>query len=476
MKQTVLLMLLGMGLATQFLIGCKRDVMPQLERPDPGNTQENLLKDSVYIYTYFFYLWQEELPDRFATRNYNSADAVLEALKSYAKDPLGNPYDRFSFLDRTGTVSAEIQQGMAGSLGFDVRYQSDSELYVKKVDLQSPAHAAGIRRGWRILAINGNSDLSLASMQRDNFSFLFDALDGSTISLALQKPDGEEVSVDLSRAQYQIQPILAHRIYTVGNKNVGYFAFDVFVSTLSQNGSSTYVRNQLDQLMAQFEQEGVEELIVDLRYNGGGAVVTAEYLANLLAPSSVGRGLMYEYKVNNTLMEDGWTEDVFPPQYFDKKNTLDLKRIYFLVTEGTASASELLINNLTPHLDVKLIGEHRTYGKPVGYFAWDILNVDLYAVSFQTFNSAGYGDYFSGLPVDKLAYDDLTRDFGDAEEEMISEALHYAQTGRFSTVSPGLQLRARTNGLLPAPSDLNRQVDRRSNKNMFRFPDQKLIR
>lgn len=471
MKQRIFAMLLCIGLASQFLAGCKRDVMPQLERPDQGNTQENLLKDSVYIYTYLFYLWQDALPDQFPTRNYNSADAVLEALKGYAKDPQGNPYDRFSFLDRFGTVNAEIQQGMAGSLGFDVRYQTDTELYVKKVDLQSPAHAAGIRRGWRILAINGNSDLSLASMQQDNFSFLFDALDDSAINLVLQKPDGNEVSVDLRRAQYQIQPILAHRIYTAGGKKVGYFAFDMFVSTLNPNNSPTYVKTQLDQLMAQFEQEGVAELIVDLRYNGGGAVVTADYLTNLLAPPAVGKGLMYEYKVNSMLTEEGWTEDIFPSQYFDKKNTLNLKRVYFLVTESTASASELLINNLNPHLEVKLIGEQRTYGKPVGYFGWEILNVDLYAVSFQTFNSAGYGDYFSGLPVDKQVYDDLTRDFGDAEEGMIAEALHYARTGGFSSVSPGVQLRMRTGGMLQAPSDLNRQLDRRTNKNMFRFGD-----
>src|SRR5690606_33989257 len=161
----------GIGLIGSFLTSCKRDTMPQLERPVQGDTNENLLKDSVYLYTYFFYLWQEDLPDRFQTRNYNSAEAVLEALKNYARDPQGNALDRFSVLGRTGTVETEIQQGMAGSLGLDVRYQSDNELYVKKVDPQSPAHAAGIKRGWQILTINGNSDLSLASMQRDNFAF-----------------------------------------------------------------------------------------------------------------------------------------------------------------------------------------------------------------------------------------------------------------------------------------------------------------
>src|SRR5690606_3310426 len=110
---------------------CQRDsVMPELERPSRGDTDEDLLKDSVYIYTYFFYLWQDELPNQFPTRNYNSADAVLEALKTYARNDKGDPYDRFSFLDRTGTVDAEVQQGLSGSFGFDVRYQNDTDLYV----------------------------------------------------------------------------------------------------------------------------------------------------------------------------------------------------------------------------------------------------------------------------------------------------------------------------------------------------------
>lgn len=475
MKQ-IALKLLGALLVGQLLAGCQQDsVMPQLERPQRGDTNEDRLKDSVYIYTYFFYLWQDQLPEEFPTRSYNSADAVLEALKGYAKDPEGNPYDRFSFLDRTGTVDAEIQEGQAGSFGFDVRYQSDTELYVKKVDLQSPAYAAGIRRGWQILAINGNGDLSLASMERDNFSFLYGALDDPTIRLELRKPDGGEVSVELTRGRYQIQPILAHRVYTVGTKKVGYFAFDIFVSTLDFNGSPSYVKNQLDQLIAQFEAEGIDELIVDLRYNGGGAVITADYLSNLLAPSSVGNSLMYSYKINDALTEAGWLEDVFPPQYFNKTNSLNLSRIYFLITDGTASASELLINNLEPHIDVKLIGENHTYGKPVGYFAWDIMGVDLYAISFQTFNSAGYGDYFSGLPVDKLVYDDLTRDFGDPQEAMIAEALHYAETESFSAAAVNLQLGKRADGTVLNLPRLNKALDQHGNKGMYRFDRRKAI-
>src|SRR5690606_33651600 len=91
-----------------------------------------------------------------------------------------------------------------------------------------------------------------------------------------------------------------------------------------------------------FESKGVNELIVDLRYNGGGAVVTAEYLADRIAPAAADKQLMYHYEVNNLLKSWGWLEEGegFEPVYFAKKGNLNLPRVYFLVTRSTASASE----------------------------------------------------------------------------------------------------------------------------------------
>src|SRR3546814_18965955 len=114
---------------------------------------------------------------------------------------------------------------------------------------------------------------------------------------------------------------------------------------------------------------------------------------------------MYSYDFNKGMKDDGW-EEVFTPVNFEKTNNLQLTKIYFLVTEGTASASELLINNLSPFVDVKLIGEDHTYGKPVGFFPITFLNTDLYAVSFKTTNNVGNRDFFKGLEVDQDVGDD----------------------------------------------------------------------
>ncbi|RZK15528.1 MAG: hypothetical protein EOO86_16565, partial [Pedobacter sp.] len=120
-------------------------------------------------------------------------------------------------------------------------------------------------------------------------------------------------------------------------------------------------------------------------------------------------------------------------EVFAKRGSLNgLTRVYFLVAGGTASASELLINNLKPVMDVKLIGR-KTYGKPVGFFSLRIDKKDLYIPQFQTKNQANFGDYFDGMAVDKDVADDLTKDFGDASEKLLAQALNYSATGTFTS-------------------------------------------
>lgn len=464
--------ILGLFLITVFFLGaCRKDTpITPMEKPARGQSTEGLLKDSVYYYTDYFYLWQDQLPawNSFKPDQYKTAEEVLEALKGYAKDPNGKLFDRFSFLDRTGQVNASIQEGLSGSFGFDVRYNNDVDLYIKLVYPGSPADKAGLKRGWQVLEINGNGKLDLASFDADNFAFLNQALDvGSTISLKLKKTDGTETSVQLTRSTFQMKPILYSQVYTVEAKKVGYFVFDSFISTENSTGGDTYVKNELSHLFADFERQGVSEVVVDLRYNGGGAVITAEYLSDMLVPLTANSKLMYSYAINKEMEADGWKDEFFVPVNFKKTNALNLSRLYFLVTQGsTASASELLINNLNPFIETKLIGEKGTYGKPVGFFPWEIENVDLYAVSFKTTNNLGYGDYFEGIPVDMNVGDDVSKNWGNPEEAMLKQALYYAQHGAF--LSPkALQAGRMPSVSVENKSIINKTLDRKGNHDMF---------
>ena len=128
---------------------------------------------------------------------------------------------------------------------------------------------------------------------------------------------------------------------------------------------------------------------------------------------------------------------------FEKKGSLDLNRIFFIVSGGTASASELLINNLKPFMDVKIVGPESTYGKPVGYFNIPVGDWYVFPVSFRSTNKNGSGNYFNGIGTDKQTGDGLDKDWGDHDEASLSSILKYIETGAFGYVGerPGIAVR-----------------------------------
>lgn len=464
---------LALGILVLSFSACKKKDTPE---PDPvlaveltKEQKEELLKDSVYLYTKTVYLWEDVLPNSFATRGYKTADDVLEALTQYKKDANGQPVDRYSFLDRTGAVSEEIQEGLAGDFGFDIRYTAENDLRVKLVQPNSPASAAGMDRGWRILSINGNSNISQPVLQAANFRLLLEALAGSSITLKLRKPDNIETTLTLQRKQYALDPIPFSKVYTTGNgKKVGYFVFNSFIA-IYNNKVPTATKSKIDAVVASFNTAGISEMIVDLRYNGGGSVETAEYLTELLVPASENGKLMYSYNMNKYLASEKTFKEAFAPVNISKKGTLNLSKVYFITTGGTASASELLINNLKAYMPVWLIGEQRTYGKPVGFFPIPIFDTELYAVSFETVNSKGEGRYYSGIAADRTERDDLLEPFGSTAEDCLAQALYHAEYGAFSTRTiAGVSSADRTSAARTSVL-LNTALDRKGNKDMFKF-------
>jgi hypothetical protein len=116
---------------------------------------------------------------------------------------------------------------------------------------------------------------------------------------------------------------------------------------------------------------------------------------------------------------------------------LNLNRIFFIVSSSTASASELLINNLKPYMDVQLVGPSKTYGKPVGFFPIPVGDWYIFPVSFRTTNSNGEGSYFNGLAVNSQVADGLDKDWGNIEESSLKSALSFVTTGAFRSQAAG---------------------------------------
>ena len=414
-----------------------------------GASRDELTKDSIYLYAQQTYYWNSGMPSYadFNPRKYSSNSAILTAIKAL---PSTGGKDKYSFID-DGTVASELG-GVAGDFGFSVFFNDANDLRIKYVYASSPAAVQGLKRGYRITRINGSTAISTSDA---NISYIVNAVFGTaaSISLTVTKPDGTSQDVTLSKASYNINPVLYSHTYTVGAKKVGYIVFNSFTTN-----SATL----LDAAFAQFANDGITELVVDLRYNGGGSVATSEAFTNLIAPSSQNGKVMYTTYWTKTMQDkaatilqnqkfyaqgtDGVTRlySYFDYNYqptaaagnqevFTKRGTLNtLNRVYFLVLNGTASASELLINNLKPVMDVKLIGK-TTYGKPVGFFAIHIDQNDLYIPQFETKNQNNEGGYFNGMTVDKDIADDVTKDFGDPAERLLAQALNYSANGIFTS-------------------------------------------
>ena len=215
------------------------------------------------------------------------------------------------------------------------------------------------------------------------------------------------------------ETILKNDIITIGSKNVGYIALGSFPSLAN-------IKSELDNIFSGYVSAEISDIIVDLRSNGGGYVETAEYMANLIAPSRLTGHVMYSEQFNslmqsgkatilknqlyrdangNTVMHNGRLATMADVDFSKNANTVffnkvgqleSIQHVYFIVSGNTASASELLISSLKPYFDVKLIGE-KTYGKPIGFFGIHIDSYTVYLSSFILQNAAGWHDYFEGM-------------------------------------------------------------------------------
>ena len=489
-----------------FFSSCKKEIggSDQAEDCEYNNDVAELeLKDSVHYYTKLLSLWQDELLPRNIndidkegvlrklTAPYCRAEDVLEWLKGQThKTVTGRPVDRFSFLDREGVISDELEEGVTTDFGMYVFYLQTSEnesahLYVRMVERNSPAYHGGLKRGAKIISLNGNSNIDYDSQEQEDFRTVDNALSSSKLIIEFQN-QGEEIrQAEILASQYDMDPVLKDTIFNTDQKKVGYLAYNSFISVGNREAPGAK-GTQLKSIFDRYAQQGVDDLIVDLRYNGGGSVVTAEFIADYIAPSTADKKLMYKYSINRVLENEGWNEegDIFEDVFFKKKGSLNLPRVYFLVSKASASASELLINVLEPYMDVYLVGSYgsdgyggmekqNTYGKPVGFFPFPVNAPgqppnDLYVVSFQMTNAIGKSDYFNGLVPDFHAYEGYLNDFGDSDEGLIEAALSHIQSGSFPVAKAMLRAQRGAPGMSSGVIQKDLNLDKRNN-DMYKF-------
>lgn len=498
--QTLLKILAVVIFSTAFFASCKKDRIDKLSTSDTttnaSGTRDQLTADSIFLYAKEVYLWNESLPtyEAFNPRQYVTSDAEagfnneLFKITRYAINPLTNkPYEyseddststKYSYIfntDNTNPVAyvapSKASVDLEGN-GYDIGVQIGLYLtnqagttygvFVQAVYQNSPAEKAGMSRGDRITSINGKTLNTLVANLDDDYSLLYNTFladEVSPVTLKGYKRDGSALNVTLTKTSYKSNPIYCDTVYTAGSKKIGYLAYARFSSTANS-------QSVLDAAFSKFAAGGVTDLIIDLRYNGGGYVETAEHLANLIIPSSKNGQVMFSEHFNS-LMQSGkatilakqpFTDENDKIQYengkmvtyadldysisgnttkFAKAGSLDnVNNVVFIVTSNTASASELVINSLKPYFpNLKIVGE-QSYGKPVGFFPVRIDKYDVYFSMFESWNSTGVAPtYYNGFTPDKEAFDDPEYLLGDLNESSLNTAYTYLQTGSFPASS-----------------------------------------
>ncbi|UAM99368.1 peptidase S41 [Polaribacter litorisediminis] len=360
-------------IATILFISCNKKESIQIEPT---------VDDSIHYFIWkglnLYYLWQKEVPDladnRFDNfddlytnfRGFSSPEDVFESL-------LKKPEDRFSWIVDDYIALENSFQGINVSNGMEfglVQYRDGSDNlfgYVRYVVPNSDAANQRIKRGAIFNQIDG-SQLTLNNYQ----SLLFGSNTSYTVGFADfndGNPTFNSTSVSLIKTEIQENPIAISKVISDGNKKIGYLLYNQFARNYD---------TQLNAVFANFKAENIDELIIDLRYNPGGSTSTAIYLGSMVTGQFTGQ--LYSQEVWNDKVRAALPADRFVNNFTNQIRTtdatgsvileesiysLELNKIYFITSIGSASASELVINALSSYIDVRLIGQ-KTRGKQVG--------------------------------------------------------------------------------------------------------------
>jgi C-terminal processing protease CtpA/Prc len=373
-----------------------------------------------------WYLFPDTLPLGINPASYTSVNTFLDALTATARAQRKDRY--FTYLTSIKEETAYYTSGSSAGFGWRLGLDSNARLYVTEAFEGASALSAGVDRGAEILAIGTSAaDLrTVSSLYAAGGNVLSDAFgpDDSGTTRVFQIRDGSGTrTVSVTKTDFTLLPVSSRygtKIITDGGQRYGYINLRTFIDT-----AEPALRAAFDQ----FRTAGITNIVVDLRYNGGGLVRTAELMNDLLGANRSTSEVMSYTTFRSEKASDNSTA-FFAPQ----PQSIAPTRVAFIGTGGTASASELVINTFIPYLrnNAALIGTN-TYGKPVGQIALDKPECDdrLRVVAFAIQNSARQGAYYDGLAntveASCRAEDDLTYPMGDVREASTRSALDFLQ-------------------------------------------------
>ncbi len=376
-------------------------------------------KKFVYDVFHDSYLWADTTPvvAYEDDQRYPDEEALIEALR--------DPKDRFSFTMSQRDYDNFFEAGK--TVGYGIYFQversenNETAFDILLVYPGSPADRAGLRRSDRITGLrDGNQSYTIDAMLQDDtlFARYFEGEERVTAHFLVRDRNGTQRTVAVTRAEYDVKSVIDTAVLeSDAGHRVGYLLFQSFVGTSEA---------ELTQSFDYFKRAGIDDLVLDLRYNGGGYIAIADQLASL-----IGGVRAYGKIFNSVVYNEKYSRYNSRMPFYLPQNYLSLPRVYILTTPNSCSASELVINSLRARsvpVDVVQIGEH-TCGKPYGMYPLHYCARYLLAVQMKNANADGEGDYVDGLMPTCSAADDREHLFGDPHEGMLATALYHIQNG-----------------------------------------------
>lgn len=351
-----------------------------------------------------WYFWNDELPP-IESSNYNSANAYFEDLLV--------SIDRWSFIANRDQLLAFLANGTYTGYGLAFKFDNNNDVRVKLIFAESPLASEGITRGWKLTTINNvqTSNLSeneiLAELDKPSSDFIF------------ENDLGEQKEISANQITLDQNSVLKRIVINHQGVKVAYLAFDSFLEKSE---------DELNEAFSYFREQNAEELVLDLRYNGGGSTAIANQLSSLITGNAFAGEIYSQVYHNESKMGEDFTE-----AFQEQTAAYAFDRVFIITTSATASASEMVINGLKPYMDQIILIGSTTHGKPVGMYVFEdeSLNLAIVPISFTITNADDEGNYFEGIPVDYQITDDLSHDFGNIAESNFKAALDYIATNNF---------------------------------------------
>jgi C-terminal processing protease CtpA/Prc len=429
---------------TLLLCSCEEKEIPTTDQSD-ASRENQWIEETMRRY----YLWEDEIPEQEKLNLTQEPEPFFYSLLTTKDGKTRNStHYYYSSINKKSASETKSYQGKGYSLGFEFQYYyiqnlNKYALLALYVLPGSPAANEGMKRGDWIVEINDNP------VPGDSKSLL-EALDTTLpVTITLGITDNPRLSAtsrkSLTAATVEDNPVFMHKTIAYGGKQIAYLVYNHFTSGPTDEATDESFNNTLRSVFRQFKTDRPDEFILDLRYNGGGLVSCAQLLATMLAPQSalndVFCHLTYNTQPNSY---SNWTMKLDPEYMATGAGgaNLDLKRLYVITSQRTASASEAVINGLKAYMEVILIGA-QTEGKNVGSITFDDnpFEWELHPIVSQLSNKDNFSDYEDGFPPD-IACDESNLktyyELGDKQEYMLEIVLTHI-TGSNASKSAALR-------------------------------------